>query len=556
MNAATARVLVVGGAGAFGRRLVEGLVATTSATVIIAGRDIDTCEALAAELRAAHPDRAIETARLDRSVASAADIAAIDPALVADAAGPFQGADLRFARAVTAAGRHYVDIADARDFVAAFRALDAEARAAGVVALTGASSTPALSHAALDALTAGWSRVDRVEIAISPGNRAPRGLSVVAAILSYAGAPVRVLREGGWGAAPGWGVLASRPMPGLGRRLLSLCETPDLDLVPKRFPTVRTALFRAGLELPALHLGLWALSLLRRAGLARDLPRFAGAARRLAALFERFGTDRGGMIVEAEGLDASEAAARARWSLVAEAGDGPNVPVLPALSFIRGLLDGRSPAEPGAHVAAGLLSLGAFDAEARRFSIRTAIGRSSPDAPSLFGRALGPDIARLPEVVRAAHTPDPVVRLVGQARATGAETAGGGLLARLFGFPTELSHVPAEVEIRQVGDGEVWIRRFGRSLFTSRLSAGGEPGVLVERFGPFAFNLAISAGPDGFDLAVEGWRIFGLPAPRRFAPTTEARGFGTPDGGYGFDVTIALAPFGRLVRYSGRLEPP
>ncbi len=557
MTAAGAqRVLVVGGAGAFGRRLVEGLAATTSATVIVAGRRLDACEALAAELRARHPDRTIEAAWLDRTKATAAEIAALDPAVVADAAGPFQGADLAFARAVIAAGGHYVDTADARDFVAAFPALDAEARAAGVVAVTGASSTPAVSHAALDALTDGWTRVDRVEIAISPGNRAPRGLSVIAAILSYAGAPVRVLRAGGWGDAPGWGLLALRRMPGLGGRFLSLCETPDLDLVPARFPTVRTALFRAGLELPILHLGLWALSLLRRAGLVRNLARFAGLAQRLAALFERFGSDRGGMTVEAEGLDAEGARSRGRWSLVAEAGDGPNVPVLPALSFIRRLLEGRPPAGPGAHVAAGLLPLRDFEAEAARFAIRTAIARSSPDAPSLFGRALGPDLARIPEVVRAVHDPDPVVRLVGDAEATGAETAAGRLVARLFGFPKSLPMVAAEVKIRRTDDGEVWIRRFGRSRFSSRLGANGDPGVLVERFGPFAFDLAITADADGFTLAVEGWRVFGQPAPRRFAPTTEARGFALVDGAYGFDVTIALAPFGRLVRYRGRLERP
>src|ERR1700686_2412057 len=101
----------------------------------------------------------------------------------AAAAGPFQGAGYRLARAAIAAGLHYVDLADARDFVAGFGALDAAARAAGVVALSGASSTPALSHAVLDRLTKGWRSIDTVDIAISPGNRsAPRGLSVIRAI--------------------------------------------------------------------------------------------------------------------------------------------------------------------------------------------------------------------------------------------------------------------------------------------------------------------------------------------------------------------------------------
>ena len=113
--------------------------------------------------------------------ATVTDAALLDrgASVVIDAAGPFREGDYRLARAAIAAGIHYVDLADGRAFVAGFPMLDAAAKKAGVVALTGASSTPALSNAVLDKLTAGWTRVDSVEIAISPGNRAPRGLSVI-----------------------------------------------------------------------------------------------------------------------------------------------------------------------------------------------------------------------------------------------------------------------------------------------------------------------------------------------------------------------------------------
>lgn len=548
----TARVLVLGGTGSFGRRLVERLVATTDATVIVAGRSAHAFGPLAAELVARHPGRALGWARLDRSAADAEAIAALDPAVVIDAAGPFQGADLSFARAVIMAGRSYVDIADARDFVAAFASLGAEARAAGVVAIAGASSTPALSHAALDTLTAGWRRVDRVEIAISPGNRAPRGLSVVTAILSYAGRPVRVLEDGRWRDAPGWGLIARRRLPGVGPRWLSLCETPDLDLVPARFPGVRTALFRAGLELAPLHLGLWAASLMVRAGVLRDLPRYAKPLRAIAAAFERFGGDHGGMLVETEGIDADGAPQRARWSLVAEAGDGPNVPILPALAFTRALIDGRPPAPPGAHVAAGLMTLDAFETEAAPFAIRTATARGAPAAASVFERALGPDVRALPAAVRRAHAPDPATELLGTVDVDGPSGMLGRLVAKLFGFPPAQLGAEARVTIERSGAGEVWTRRFGGSTFRSRVDAGAEPGMLVERFGPFAFDLAIAADASGFSLSVEGWRALGVPLPWRLVPRTQARGFATPDRGYGFDVAIALPVAGRLVRYRGQ----
>ena len=218
----TARALVIGGTGGFGRRLVEGLIATTDLEVIIAARRLDRARALAA----AHPDRASALA-LDRMAVTAGMLRASGASVVVDAAGPFQGADYRVARAAIAAGMHYLDLADGRGFVAGFAALDAEARAAGVVALTGASSTPALSCAVLDRLTAGWRQIDRIEIAISPGNPgSPRGLAVIRSILSYAGKPVRVFDGGIWATRPGWGMLTRRDLRGIGRRWLSLCETP------------------------------------------------------------------------------------------------------------------------------------------------------------------------------------------------------------------------------------------------------------------------------------------------------------------------------------------
>ena len=336
----TPRILVVGGAGAFGQRLVEGLLMTTHASVVVAGRFPDRHEGLIRALKERYgPDR-VEAAALDRDRAFDR-LRDLKPFCVVDAAGPFQNAEPHLARAAIAAGCHCVDLADARDFVARFGSLDGAAREAGVLAATGASSTPALSGAAVAALTEGWQRVERIDIAISPGNRAPRGLSVIEAILSYAGQPIRVLLDGRWTTQPGWGTPVRRNMPGLGPRWLSLCETPDLNLLPVRYPAARTVRFRAGLELPILHLGLWLLTFPIRLRLIPSLRPFAVVLRKAAGWFERFGTDRGGMSVEVLGADREGRATRAVWSLVAEAGDGPNIPVLPALALIRVLLQGQ-----------------------------------------------------------------------------------------------------------------------------------------------------------------------------------------------------------------------
>ncbi len=364
------KVLVVGGAGTFGSRLAEGLASTLPCHVVIGGRDLDKARAAVNRLQGLHPRVPATAAFVDLAAVDAARLRGLGLAAVADAAGPFQGAGFRLPRACIEAGIPYVDIADARTFVTTFPVLDAEARAAGVPLLTGASSTPALSNAALDALVAGWRSVTRIEVAISPGNRAPRGLSVMQAILAYVGRPVRVRVDGAWTDAPGWGLTERRDMAGLGPRLLSLCETPDLDIMFARYRDADTVLFRAGLELGFLHQGLRLAALTVRAGLLPSLVPLAGSFRRAADLFTGWGGDRGGMDVTAWGTDASGAAAKATWSLLAEAGDGPFVPTLPALTVIRRYLNGPAIA-PGAHACVGVLSLQEIEAEMARLRIRT-----------------------------------------------------------------------------------------------------------------------------------------------------------------------------------------
>jgi saccharopine dehydrogenase-like NADP-dependent oxidoreductase len=140
------RILLVGATGAFGERLARMIAPWEGVELVLAARRAEPLQTLAAAL----PGPAT-IAVFDRD---APDLSALRPWAVVDLAGPFQTSDLRLAEAAIAAGAHYVDIADGRDFVASFpAALDAAAQAASVLAVTGASSTPALSNAALEAIT-------------------------------------------------------------------------------------------------------------------------------------------------------------------------------------------------------------------------------------------------------------------------------------------------------------------------------------------------------------------------------------------------------------------
>ncbi len=541
------RVLIVGGAGVFGRRLAEGLRSTTDVEIILAGRTLFRVRSAAHAVGASF-------AALDRAQSSAAEISALAPSVVVDASGPFQGADYRFARAVIEAGAHYVDLADARDFVAGFGALDDLAKVRGRAAITGASSTPALTHAALDTVCAGWRRVDSVVAGIAPGNRAPRGRSLVEAILKRAGAPTRVFDHGVWIDWPGWRHYSVIHVEGLGRRRFAIVETPDLDLVPARFATLDRAVFLAGLELSVLQRGIEAIGALRHWRVWRSPERWAAAFTLAARLVEPLGSDNGAMFVEALGRDASDRPCSALWTLLAPAGQGPYAPTLPALATIRKLLVEDVP--PGARACVGLLSLTDFASDFERVGLKSGIGRELLRSP--FERALGQGFEVAPRAVREAHRSGPVTRLVGEAAVAGAGTFLAEFVASSIGFPCAASAAPVRVVKRQLGDGrEIWLRHIGGRTFKSVLSCPA-PGIVRERFGPFEFDMKVTATETCLTMEVVGWRLGPLPLPKALAPRSLAKESATGDGRFQFDVPIDAPLLGRLTHYRGalRLETP
>lgn len=355
-------VLIVGASGVFGSRLAELASEEPGIRLTLAARNLAKLQAVAGKLPAEPACMA-----LDRDQVTARDLAGFD--LVIDAAGPFQSSHMRLVESAIAARVPYIDLADGREFVRDFSRYDEVAKGAEVALVTGASSIPALSHAVIDRLTEGWQRIDHLRIGIYPGNRAPRGLSVVEAILSYVGRPVRVFREGEWQHVPGWGMTHREDIPGIGKRWASVCDTPEQDLLVERFAPRQGAEFFAGLELGLLHLGLAAFSLPVRWGWVRSLRPIARPMLAVAKWFLPFGSDRGAMTVRAEGLDAGGQPILRRWVLEADANRGPYVPVLAALAMIRRQRDGVAEA-PGARACSGMLGFDEFEADFAKLGMR------------------------------------------------------------------------------------------------------------------------------------------------------------------------------------------
>jgi hypothetical protein len=548
----TRTVLLVGATGAFGARLAALLV-EDGFVVLAVARDRAKLDALARQL--GPRCRPLPGTREVLDAVALRALQAAHPGLLAvvDASGPFQGTAPALPRAAIAAGLHAIDLADARDYVAGIGTLDAAAKDAGVAVLAGASSSPALTQAVIERLNPEGLAVIAAEAAISPGNRAPRGRAVMRAILSYAGRPIRVFHGGRWTAAPGWGLAELSDWPGLGRRRLALVETPDLDLLVERCRPRDAALFKAGLELGLLHRGLSALSLLVRAGLLRSLLPLAGPLAWIAERCGRFGSDRGGMRVRLLLADAEGKLLRREWRLLAEAEDGPSVPILPALAAIRLLASGELGFR-GAAACAGQLPYAAIAAGFARFRIATAEEEQALPSP-LFRRLLGARLGLLPAPVRAAHAVPGFLALEGIGEAAGAETLAGRLLAWLFRLPRGGERLPVRVEMRLTADGREEWRRFWPGVTMRSVLGAPDPGdgTLEEAFGPFRARLRCDVDAEGLTLTVVGGRLLGVPLPRWLLPRSTARESVDAEGRFAFDVPIALPLIGRVAHYRGWL---
>ena len=364
----TPRILIIGGYGAFGARAAERLARTGDHELIIAGRNGTEARAFAAEL-AAKSGCTVTAATLDATAASAQALRPLGAAVVINASGPFQAQDYTLARAAISAGMHYLDLADARAFVGGIGILDAPAKAAGVLVLSGASTVPAVATAVVDHLAPQFARLDQLTYGLSPGNAYDPGPATTASILGGLGQPFTTLADGTMQTIHGWDDCHRHTFPVLGRRWMARCDVPDLDTMPARFPTLRDVRFYAGVEIGLFHLSLAGLAMARRWRLLPDptpLTRpLLWAKRQLGFL----GTDDGGMFVSLDGRGPDGQPKRINWHLIARCNHGPYIPTLAAVVLARKLARGELVAT-GAGPCVGFVTLDDLLAEVADLDIK------------------------------------------------------------------------------------------------------------------------------------------------------------------------------------------
>ncbi len=330
------RVLVMGGYGNFGRYIVEELAKEPNIQIIIAGRSLEKAQDLASKVNGIHQPEAIEC---DIHKNFSEKLQNFKPDIVIHASGPFQEQDYQAAKTCIDFGIDYIDLADDRDFVSGIHTLDSMAKQSNVTIISGASSVPTFTSALIDDYQKHFSELHTLDYAITTAQKTTRGLATIASILSYTGKPFKTLINGKQQKVFGLQGLQIRRYSKLGYRCLGLCNVPDLILFPKRYPTLKTIRFYAGLELTWIHLSLWLVSWFVRIGLIKHLEKKAVFLLKTSFLFDRFGSDNSGFHMTLSGKDHQKNNKTITFELTASNGDGPYIPCIPAILLCKKLVN-------------------------------------------------------------------------------------------------------------------------------------------------------------------------------------------------------------------------
>lgn len=360
------KVLILGGYGHFGARIAASLI-KKNISVVLVGRDEKKAQALRNNLIKNAAKELVHIAVFDANKEFDKQLEQLKPLVVINTIGPFQTADYSIATSCIQHGVHYIDLADARDFVKNITCLDESAKKNNVLVVSGASTVPGLSSAVLEHYKNEFSTIDSLIYGISPAQKTERGLATTQSILSYLGKPLKPgtndqeLRYG-------WQNIYRQNYPEIGKRWMANCEIPDLDLFPEQYG-LKSIQFSAGMENGLLHLGMWVMSWVVRLGVRLNLPKHAKPLLRFSHLFDYFGSSSGGMHMLIRGTDNQGNAKQVTWFIITKNGDGPQIPCIPAILLTQKLIH-HNIQSIGAFPCVGMISLAEYMSELEEFSVK------------------------------------------------------------------------------------------------------------------------------------------------------------------------------------------
>lgn len=350
------QVMILGGYGNFGRYIAQAMC-QAHIPIILVGRHEEAANTFKQTLLVSFPRAAIKVCILDINVALTKALDQLKPLVVINTCGPFQLANYHVAQDCIDAGVHYIDLADARDFVCGINQLNEKAKARNVLVVSGASSVPALSSAVLTHFQSEFAEIDSLNYGIASVQRFSRGYATAKGLLTYLGKRCRPpIGEN----TPfyGWQGLHYVKYPELGRRWMGHCDIPDLDLFPQHYG-IKKIQFYAGMESSLLHLGMWFVSWLIRLGLPVSLPKHTQFLLNVAKWFDWQTTDQSGMHLFIKGKDHANKPLEIRWYILAKEATGPHIPTAPAIILAKRLVN-QSLVIRGAMPCVNLIPLAAY----------------------------------------------------------------------------------------------------------------------------------------------------------------------------------------------------
>lgn len=358
------KILILGASGNFGSKIAKAL-AKENIPIILAGRNEHLLIALKNEIQNL---TTVEISVFDINTDTPEQLVLLKPFIVINTCGPFQLTDYTIASYCINQGIHYIDLADGRSFVSRIHdALDQKAKDNNCLVISGASTVPCLSSAVLEQYKNEFSSIDSLVYGITPGQKTERGLATTQSILSYVGKPLKPI-SGATRTVYGWQDLYLQPYPIIGKRWMANCDIPDLDLFPNYYK-IKHIQFSAGIENSFLHLSLWFLSWLVRLGLPINLEKHAKILLQASHLLDRFGSEDGGMHMIISGKDKQGKSKTIKWFLIAENGNGPHIPTIPAIILTKKLLNNNIKLT-GAMPCIGLISLEEYLAELKEYNVK------------------------------------------------------------------------------------------------------------------------------------------------------------------------------------------
>tara|TARA_R110001583_G_scaffold71050_5_gene200546 strand:- start:58729 stop:60348 length:1620 start_codon:yes stop_codon:yes gene_type:complete len=535
------KIVVLGGYGVFGSRLARLLI-RDGHDVTIAGRNVRKAQALANVLGCTAmtvDHRADPVAVFDTS-----------PDVVVDAAGPFQAYHhdpYIIPRLCLEYDADYLDLSDDAAFTVGLGALDNDARKRNRRLLSGVSTVPGISSAVAADLCIGLDEILLIDTAILPGNRAPRGKSVMASIIGQLGQTARVWRGGIWRDQRCWSDTRRIRLSSDLVRSARFIEVPDILIFPDFF-RAKSVMFRAGMELRLLNAAMYGVAALRRYWPFEVTSRCATFFWGLANLFLPFGTDRGGMRVVVVGRKGATMIRR-EWRLIAVAGEGPYIPAVCARAVIRRVAQ----VPPGARPC--LAEVSRTDVENAMTDLAVSTHMDEHPSPALFQSVLRDRWAQLPPEIHKLHNVHDVESFSGSAEVVRGASIMARMIAWFFKFPPASTKCPVTVTKTRTDTGEIWQRNFNGKIFRSFCIASPLAYRFRERFWPFQYEMDVVVQDCSIQLPVRrGW-FLGIPLPRFLLPRSDSREY-VADGVFHFDVGLS-APLGGglIVRYRGSLHP-